>query len=264
MAVRLGQRLRPDASERVRRAFDAGAARVDRRRPPAGGREARRRLRQRRAEPLRQPWKDGRPGDGRGPSVMGEPALALARPAGETRTRDAAMAAFLPEPLDRVRGYLSETDVHGHRFAWIEPLVRYSTVTGYSRTAAGSYILHVRFTEELSPGSARATAASLTAGETDRFRISVQAAGRLEVYTTGQVNAGFGLRNSGGTALDKIFEGEVEGILRMRWDVAPGDYYVRVAGDTNTDTGPYTLHLRVGEVPQRSMSPSLAGARRAA
>ncbi len=131
----------------------------------------------------------------------------------------------------------------------------YIGVTGDDAAVTGGYTLHVRHRASLPDhGDTLATAAAvsvpsdtfgfLTAGDVDHFRITVRAAGRLEVYTTGQVNAGFGLRNSGGTALDEIFEGEVEGILRMRWDVSAGTYYVRLAGDTNTDTGPYTLRAR--------------------
>ncbi len=110
-----------------------GAARVVGGRSPAGRREARRRLRQRQAGLLRGQGKDPHPGDRRRPSVVGQPTLPTAQPAGEARTRDAATEASVPEPPDRGRGNLSGTDIHGPRFAWIRSLVRYVLVTGRRR-----------------------------------------------------------------------------------------------------------------------------------
>ncbi len=88
------------------------------------------RLRQRQAGLLRGQGKDPHPGDRRRPSVVGQPTLPTARPAGEARTRDAATEASVPEPPDRGGGNLSGTDIHGPRFAWIRSLVRYVLVTG--------------------------------------------------------------------------------------------------------------------------------------
>ncbi len=129
-AVRLRQRLQPDPAERVQSALDRGAARVVGGRSPVGRREARRRLRQRQAELLREQGKDPHPGDRRRPPVVGQPPSPAAQLAGEARTRDAAAEAFVPEPLDRGRGNLSETNIHGPRFAWIRSLVKYAVVTG--------------------------------------------------------------------------------------------------------------------------------------
>ncbi len=88
-----------------------GAARVVGGRSPVERREARRRLRQRQAGLLRGQGKDPHPGDRRRPSVVGQPTLPTAQPAGEARTRDAATEAFVPEPPDRGRGNLSESYV---------------------------------------------------------------------------------------------------------------------------------------------------------
>ncbi len=107
-----------------------GAARVVGGRSPAGRREARRRLRQRQAGLLRGQGKDPHPGDRRRPSVVGQPTLPTAQPAGEAQTRDAATEASVPEPPDRGGGNLSGTDIHGPRFAWIRSPVRYVLVTG--------------------------------------------------------------------------------------------------------------------------------------
>ncbi len=123
-------RARAGPPVRVRSAPDRGAARVVGSRSPAGRREARRRLRQRQAGLLRGQGKDPHPGDRRRPSVVGQPTLPTAQPAGEARTRDAATEASVPEPPDRGRGNLSGTDIHCPRFAWIRSLVRYMLVTG--------------------------------------------------------------------------------------------------------------------------------------
>ncbi len=80
--------------------------------------------------PVRSGEKGPHPGDRRRPSVVGQPTLPTAQPAGEARTRDAATEAFVPEPPDRGGGNLSGTDIHGPRFAWIRSLVRYVLVTG--------------------------------------------------------------------------------------------------------------------------------------
>ena len=147
----------------------------------------------------------------------------------------------------------------------------YVQVRGFSRSTTGRYTLHVRFNAS-SPGDGgdgggddhgdtRADATSiavdtnfsievttngaLTAGDTDYFRVTVDRAGTLLVYTSGSTDTTGRLEDATGTRLAYNEDGGAGGNFRIEHSVSAGTYYVRVIGRYASSTaGPYTLHVR--------------------
>ena len=123
----------------------------------------------------------------------------------------------------------------------------------------GAYTLHVRFSESSAPppddhGDGRGTATPIavpsdTAGELtpddrDYFRIDVSAPGSLQVYTSGNTDTiGFLFRPTGSDIARDSNSGE-DSNFRFEDDVSAGTYYIVVAGQSGSEVGSYTLHIR--------------------
>ncbi len=137
----------------------------------------------------------------------------------------------------------------------------YVQVKSLGSFTTGSYTLHARFEGNPSldsddQGDERESAAAvavpsetsgaLTAEDVDYFRIAVQAAGRLEVYSSGGTDTYGLLEDSGGEVLTSDDDGGANQNFRIDRDISAGTYYVRVTG-RDGDTGTYTLHVLLEE-----------------
>ncbi len=94
---------------------------------------------------------------------------------------------------------------------------------------------------EVSPGSD--TAASLTEGDEDYFRISVPSEGRLTVRSAGDLDTYGYLQDSDGRRLAFNDDGGAYRNFRIERDVSAGIHYVRVRGYHRFVTGSYRLHV---------------------
>ena len=94
----------------------------------------------------------------------------------------------------------------------------------------------------VAPGSSRS--GELTAGDRDWFRVTVDQAGSLEVYTTGSTDTVGSLQNAGGTELANNDDAGEGRNFRIERTVSAGAYYVQVRGFSRSTTGRYTLHVR--------------------
>ena len=91
------------------------------------------------------------------------------------------------------------------------------------------------------------TPGALTAGDVDYFRVDVNAAGTLEVYSSGGVDTVGRLENATGSLIDENDDGGTGTNFRITADISGGTYYVRVRGYSSRTTGSYTLHVRFSE-----------------
>ena len=87
------------------------------------------------------------------------------------------------------------------------------------------------------------TDGTLTAGDTDYFRVSVNSPGTLEVYTTGSVHTVGQLEDSDGSRLARNDDSGGPN-FRIEREVSSGTYYIRVTGFSRSTAGNYTLHVR--------------------
>ena len=81
----------------------------------------------------------------------------------------------------------------------------------------------------------------------DYFRVDVNAAGTLEVYSSGGVDTVGRLENATGSLIDENDDGGTGTNFRITADISGGTYYVRVRGYSSRTTGSYTLHVRFSE-----------------
>ena len=135
-------------------------------------------------------------------------------------------------------------------------------IAGQTRSIAGGYTLHVRFSAPPADdhGNDRASATqvgapsdtpgALTSGDTDYFRISVRGSGSLDVYTSGSTDTLGRLEDAGGSALASNDDGGSGNNFRIERDVSAGTYYIRVATFARSTTGNYTLHVRFAGLPE--------------
>ncbi len=84
-----------------------------------------------------------------------------------------------------------------------------------------------------------------TGGDVDYFRVRVNESGRLIVYTTGNLDTRGTLQNSSGSALTNNDDGGSGDNFRIERSVNAGTYYVKVEGYDSSETGDYTLHVRL-------------------
>ncbi len=101
------------------------------------------------------------------------------------------------------------------------------------------------------------TQGNLSGGDVDYFRVNVDAAGMLEVYTSGDVDTVGELQDSTGSPIDDNDDGGVSLNFRIAADVSAGVYYVRVSGYSSRTAGDYTLHVRFDESPPTENEPDL-------
>ena len=87
----------------------------------------------------------------------------------------------------------------------------------------------------------------LDSGDVDYFRIVVDEAGALEVYTTGGIDTRGWLEDADGAVLGTDDDGGAGRNFRILEDVSPGTYFIRVMGYSRRVTGDYTLHVRLTE-----------------
>ena len=93
------------------------------------------------------------------------------------------------------------------------------------------------------PGEDRA--AELADGDTDYFRIPVDRAGTLLVYTSGTTDTTGFLAQADGTGLINRFDGGDGDNFRIEIHVSAGTYYAQVTIGRDAVPGPYTLHVRL-------------------
>ena len=91
------------------------------------------------------------------------------------------------------------------------------------------------------------TPGRLDAGDTDWFRVEVDAPGTLAVYTTGSVDTVGRLENASGTLVRTNDDSGAGTNFSISAPVAAGTYFVRVEGYGANTAGAYTLHVRIGE-----------------
>ena len=178
--------------------------------------------------------------------------------------------------VDRFGRVLAQNDDGGDRLNFrierdVSPNTWYIHVRGNSG-ALGPYTLHVRFTAS-SPGGGDGgtppgddhgdtrtdatriavdtnssieitTDGALTAGDSDYFRITLDRAGTLLVYTSGSTDTTGRLQDSSGSELVRNEAGGLVRNFRIERDVSSGTYYVRVTGNSRNTAGSYTLHVR--------------------
>ena len=144
----------------------------------------------------------------------------------------------------------------------------YVRVRGFSSSTTGSYTLHVhlaessgssvRFTESSGSiddhGNDRAsatrvavgsdTAGKLAAGDKDYFGFEVSGIGTLQVYTSGNTDTRGSLEDARGRSLADYDNAGTDANFRIKEEVYPGTYYVRVDGIVRSTEGSYTLHVR--------------------
>ena len=134
----------------------------------------------------------------------------------------------------------------------------YVAVRRISGAGGRNYRLHVRFEEsddgEDDHGDDRASATrvavpsdtdgTLTAGDTDYFRVEVSAAGALLVYTSGGTDTVGRLEDAGGTSLGEDDDSGSGLNFRMGRQVSAGTYYVAVRHISSSGAGNYRLHVR--------------------
>ena len=94
---------------------------------------------------------------------------------------------------------------------------------------------------EVSLGSS--TAGSLSEGDTDYFRVEMNSAGTLTVYTTGRVDTEGAILDSSGTVLARDSDSGASFNFRVSVPVSAGTYYIEVKGWRSSTTGDYTLHV---------------------
>ena len=99
---------------------------------------------------------------------------------------------------------------------------------------------------------------ALTAGDTDYFRIDVDASGTLEVYTTGGIDTAGRLEDGSGAPVRSDDDGGAGGNFRISQDVEAGTYYLRVEGGDGQTAGDYTLHVRFAEADSGTPPPPTA------
>ena len=128
-------------------------------------------------------------------------------------------------------------------------------VRGYSNSETGDYGLHVEFSPgggsvdhpDLPPGTA-VNVPSVTNGELeyddrDWFRITLNQAGRLTAYTSGNVDTDGIVQAADGSSRWENDDDGSEFNFRIEVTVQPGDYDIGVKGWGAGDTGSYQLHL---------------------
>ena len=91
------------------------------------------------------------------------------------------------------------------------------------------------------------TPGTLTAGDTDYFRIVVSQSGTLEVYTTGGIDTVGRLEDASGAPVRNNDGGGAGNNFRISAAVSAGTYFVRVRGYSSRTAGDYTLHVRFGD-----------------
>ena len=96
------------------------------------------------------------------------------------------------------------------------------------------------------------TDGTLTPGDTDYFRISVNSPGTLEVYATGSIDTVGQIEDSGGSRLASDDDTGPGRNFRIERDVSSGTYYIRVRGFGSSTAGNYTLHVRFSGRDNRS------------
>ena len=100
-----------------------------------------------------------------------------------------------------------------------------------------------------------ATPGRLHSGDADWFRIDLDGPGRLEVYTSGDVDTTGRLEDAAGGLVGSGDDFGADINFRIEATVAAGAYYVAVRGFGPGDTGAYTLHAHLTVTP-----PSFTGA----
>ena len=91
------------------------------------------------------------------------------------------------------------------------------------------------------------TRGALHAGDVDYFRIVLDVAGALDVYSSGDTDTYGHLEDAGGAVLYSDDDGNTGRNFRLPRDVPAGTYYVRVTGFNDRQSGGYTLHVRFTE-----------------
>ena len=89
------------------------------------------------------------------------------------------------------------------------------------------------------------TPGELTSGDVDFFGIDVVEAGTLQVYTSGDTDTVGRLLDSGDSPVDSDDDSGTDSNFRIEYEVSSGTYFVRVEGFSSSDTGSYTLHVRL-------------------
>ena len=132
----------------------------------------------------------------------------------------------------------------------------YIRVHEFANNQTGNYRIQASMGSADDHGNTRATATSLSldspltgridpAGDIDYFRVRVTASGPLTVETTGSTDTVGHLENSSGELLAKSDDAGVDTNFKIVHNVAPGTYYIRVAG-YETRIGSYTLQANMG------------------
>ena len=99
----------------------------------------------------------------------------------------------------------------------------------------------------------------LTASDIDYFRVAVSNPGTLEAYTTGSVDTVGRLERADGSVVISNDDGDfVSYNFGFATDVSDGEYFIRVNGWSDEDTGDYTLHVRFSEAGSGTAGPQPA------
>ena len=124
--------------------------------------------------------------------------------------------------------------------------------------SAGNYRLHADFTEA-DHGDSKATAsaisipsqtsAELTFADEDWFKIVVKSAGWLDVWSSGNLDTeGFLDTEVDDSRWLAVNDDDGDDLnFRLRREVEPGNYYIKVKGIGNARIGSYALHVRLTE-----------------
>ena len=103
------------------------------------------------------------------------------------------------------------------------------------------------------------TPGGLDAGDSDWFRIDVDAPGTLAVYTTGSVDTVGRLEDASGALVRGDDDSGAGTNFNISAPVAAGTYFVRVEGYHANTAGAYTLHVRFTEADSGTTTPPGGG-----
>ncbi len=99
---------------------------------------------------------------------------------------------------------------------------------------------------------------SLSAGDTDYFRVTMNSSGTLVAYTTGSTDTYGSILDGSGAVLAIDDEGGESSNFRVFTSVSSGTYYIEVRGYGSSTTGNYTLHVASGLSDLVVESPSVS------
>ena len=124
---------------------------------------------------------------------------------------------------------------------FLSPGTYFIQVSGAHSSTAGDYTLHVEEETTVTPGSM--TESTLPAVGRNYFRLALESAQFLTIYTSGSIDIFGRLYDSNGALLATDDDSGANFNFRIERILTPGTYFIQVSGAHSSTAGDYTLHV---------------------